>query len=648
MFFFLKFSIMIFSILLLLISFFTTALFQIIYAQDDVEDPNTFSSDYLWSITSPIDPNCQVDIKGDSPIMYPGNFTHLYLDLNGTIPKEYSWAIEPDIVKDYDDEVVADYSNNVYSQLHDVTPLGPEDFKNSDISFYWKLEADTNRTVAVRVLTEDGICEDIESYTVAIGNTSDTQPEDFYVASKAPDHQKLGHIPRVLYEHDWWHYSFFVTNPFLRSNGDKPYSGEKFFTFHKLFLDHFDAFRTDFGYPAIEAWDPGTAFKNGSDVDFSTRSESGYILQKLPSWFEVHPSGTSRPERESNGMRCEKDYPPSASWPDKTQDSLNDFEPNQELLGCALTYPYHDHIHSIVGGNKTGSMTYADSAPLDPLFWRLHKFIDTISEANKHLTPVALIGNVPLTNATSDGMTPLEFVGNASMLSDIKSNLYGLAPLRGIDNISESIIIDRSPPQIEFTNPSDIYPNITEIPKLSEEEAQSVGLEAIAEQAAISVSFNEPITGLVANDLTVNESPATRVDGQGPGPYIFTGFKEPEMGSVNVTLSSGNIMDLSGNLFQGEFWNYALFKPTIDTDRDGIYDGVEINKFFTDPTTPDTDGDSMPDGFETNTSCLNPIQDDSQVVNISGEVINSTGRDADKDGATNIKEYEQGTSPCHP
>jgi hypothetical protein len=35
----------------------------------------------------------------------------------------------------------------------------------------------------LRVLTEEGICQDIESYTVKIGNTSHTQPEDFYVTS---------------------------------------------------------------------------------------------------------------------------------------------------------------------------------------------------------------------------------------------------------------------------------------------------------------------------------------------------------------------------------------------------------------------------------------------------------------------------------
>ena len=55
-----------------------------------------------------------------------------------------------------------------------------------------------------------------------------------------------------------------------------------------------------------------------------------------------------------------------------------DFEPDLELLGCALTYTYHNDRHVAIG-NDTGDMSFPPTAPKDPIFWRLHKFIDNIS-----------------------------------------------------------------------------------------------------------------------------------------------------------------------------------------------------------------------------------------------------------------------------
>jgi hypothetical protein len=656
---------------------------QTVAAQGGVEDPSAFSSDPLWLTSSIIDPNCEVDIRGDSPIMYPGNFTNLYAEISGVIPEGFAWAVEPDIIKDYDDRV---FENGLLSEVDPVTQMVPSDFQKSSISFYWKPEADTNRTVAVRVLTEDGICEDAESYTVAIGNTSDTQPEDFYVAS---NHLADPPSTRTLQEHLKWHETYaFETNSYNEK-------GDLFFKFHKLYLAHFDAFRAGFGYPPIEVWDPGTKLPDTIDVTHSPRNESfvkfDYSLLDLPSWFKPLGNGTVERTPDTYGMvlneevlvelrsldpeefkefinrnfqqddfppdigveefinspilPCERADAPSVSWPDRTQDSLNDFESDKELLGCALTHPYHNLRHGAVGGND-GDMSYPERAPLDPIFWRLHKFIDSISVAHDGLTPVALTGNVSIIDAARDDLGSLEFVGNVSMLSEAPLTLHGLTPLRGIDNISESTIIDRAPPQIEFQNPQTVVPFITEMPELSDEEAESLGFGILADQEAISVIFNEPVTDVIADDLTINESPATTVNGQGAGPFIFTGFKPPETGTVNVTLSSGNIQDISGNLFQGESWNYTLSKRTNDNDNDDITNGLEINQFLTDPTIPDTDGDSIPDGFETKSPCLNALLDDSQVKNFAGKVVNSTGRDFDRDGMTNVEEFQLGTSPC--
>jgi hypothetical protein len=69
---------------------------------------------------------------------------------------------------------------------------------------------------------------------------------------------------------------------------------------------------------------------------------------------------------------------------------------------------------------------------------------------------------------------------------------------------------------------------------------------------------------------------------------------------------------------------------------------------LTDPTTPDTDSDNIPDGYESAIGCFNPLVDDSKIVNFIGQVVNSTGRDFDNDGITNVEEFNQETSPCVP
>jgi hypothetical protein len=584
-------------------------------AQEDI-DPYFFSSDPLWLEDSPPDPNCEVDIKGDSPVMYPGNYTSLSAVVRGVIPEGYAWAIEPDIVKNYDDEVF-DFDDKLLSGVDPPIPLAPSDFQKPKIDFYWKSESDTIRTVGLRVLTEDGICQDIENYTVKIGNTSDTQPEDFYVSSNHP----MKNSTRVLQEHNAWHGRYNFRN---ESYNDK---GDSFLQFHKLYLAHFDAFRSVFGYPPIEAWDPGTPLPSGSDVDHEARSNTSYIPDVLPSWFMAHPSGNG-PEREPNpNLPCETADAPSISWPARTQDSLNDFEPDKELLGCTLTHPYHNTRHVAVGGRgEGGDMSTAERAPMDPIFWRLHKYIDNVSEARDYLTQLGTIGNASLTNEERDDPTTVAFIERISSIA--QRDQVTLEQDTG--NIPKIATNDTSPPQIESQTPRTDLSFITD------------------ELGELSITFNEAVKDVVAGDLTVNESPATSVSGLGLGPYIFTGFSQPLVGSINVSLSPGNITDLNDNLFQGDSWNYTFVIANNDGDNDDILDGLEIENYLTDPTNPDTDGDGIPDGYETGTDCLNPLVDDSKVVNFLGEVVNSTGRDFDNDGMTNVEEFNQQTSPCGP
>src|SRR4051812_36629100 len=50
----------------------------------------------------------------------------------------------------------------------------------------------------------------------------------------------------------------------------------------------------------------------------------------------------------------------------------------------------------------------------------------------------------------------------------------------------------------------------------------------------ISVTFSENVTGVDADDLLLNNDPASTVSGSGAGPYVFT-FTQPPPGTVNVT-----------------------------------------------------------------------------------------------------------------
>lgn len=56
----------------------------------------------------------------------------------------------------------------------------------------------------------------------------------------------------------------------------------------------------------------------------------------------------------------------------------------------------------------------------------------------------------------------------------------------------------------------------------------------------------------------------------------------------------------------------------------------------------------MPDGFEARDPCLDPLSDDSQTMDMAGNIMNRDGPDDDSDGVSNIAEYTRGTDPLGP
>ena len=195
-----------------------------------------------------------------------------------------------------------------------------------------------------------------------------------------------------------------------------------------------------------------------------------------------------------------------------------------------------------------------------------------------------------------------------------------------------------TPPIVVYQFPFIVYPFVTSLPTVD---------NITGGIPALSVNFSEPVNGVQGSDLIVNDSPATEVTGEGEGPYIFSGFEPPGLGTIQVLLSSGSIVDSDGEQFEGDSWEYTMVDESADSDEDGANDGQEVNLFRTNPTRLDSDNDSMPDGFETSTSCLNPLLDDSHVMDMAGNIVGGP-RDADGDGISNIEEFTSGSDPCPP
>lgn len=112
----------------------------------------------------------------------------------------------------------------------------------------------------------------------------------------------------------------------------------------------------------------------------------------------------------------------------------------------------------------------------------------------------------------------------------------------GIDDVEVHGLLpaDTEPPVVASTLPADGW-LLNEIP-------------------SVTIHFDEPVNGVAPGDLTVAGSPADNVSGSDSGPYVFTGFSEPEDGPVVITLAAGNIQDLAGNPFAGH-----SFTVTVDT-----------------------------------------------------------------------------------
>lgn len=565
--------------------------------------------------------------------MYPGQRAEFTTNIiNGSDNQNYTWIVEGPIVKDYDDNVYNSTLFSVSQSLEDPTPMSSNDFQKPDIHFYWQLNAtNSNRNVTVLVETTNGsACKDSKIFTVQKGNDIDHQAEDFYVEQNHPMPDPFGdpNSTRILSQHAQWHVDYSSSGASYNNQGDL------FFDFHKVFVAHFNAWRSDFGYSPIVQWDPNTPIEQGPDIDHVNRELAGIeyyprVNQSLPEYFKkqnLNDGPTDRPVStfsNSSGINiprpCEVADAPQSPWP-SVQDAIGDFEPDQELLGCALTAPFHNSVHFWVGQcipdetgenctDTLGDMSSTLRSPADPIFWRFHTFIDNVS---------------------MDRFSPTSFGENISAA-------------RTVDELSSQQLNDTTPPRIIYQNPFRLYPFLTELPVISAQEKDLFGITNIP---AISAEFSEPVSNVKPQDFKLNGSPATQVNGTGAGPYVFIGFKSPQFGPINVTLSSGTITDNAGNKFDGTSWQYMLVDANKDNDRDGAMDGLEVNLLRTDPTNSDSDEDTILDGVDAILPCLNPLYNNRHIMTMGGDIINATGSDSDSDGVTDVEEVRIQTDPC--
>jgi hypothetical protein len=206
--------------------------------------------------------------------------------------------------------------------------------------------------------------------------------------------------------------------------------------------------------------------------------------------------------------------------------------------------------------------------------------------------------------------------------------------------LDRAINIERqshTPPTVTYQSPFRLFRFITSLP-------------------SVTVRFSELVTGVQAADLTVNGSPATQVTGSGLGPYLFTGFAPPALGSVDIAVATDAIVDVDNLPLVPMSWTQTLVDPAADSDGDGLTNGQEVDVFLTNPLSADTDGDGLPDGYEVQHACLDPLSNESSplsMVHIAHDPGQGDGEghlppmdDPDHDGLTNLQEFQMGTDPC--
>jgi hypothetical protein len=199
-----------------------------------------------------------------------------------------------------------------------------------------------------------------------------------------PEHSPLMHM----------HHSWHTASENLMRDGDY---GRRFLTFHRQYLGMYDAFRARWGVPPVQPWNPATPIpahlghyfplKDG-DGQPNRRIDAEYIRPvPTPVWLADRPTAPDGPrdpyDLQDAGSRF------GFSDPVNGRTHLADFRSAHEL-GVAMdpddaltekNNPGHDptgtgfhaSVHTELGGDMQSNM-----APIDPIFWPWHCYIDRL------------------------------------------------------------------------------------------------------------------------------------------------------------------------------------------------------------------------------------------------------------------------------
>lgn len=110
--------------------------------------------------------------------------------------------------------------------------------------------------------------------------------------------------------------------------------------------------------------------------------------------------------------------------------------------------------------------------------------------------------------------------------------------------------------------------------------------------AEVEITFNEPVSGVDATDLRMNNTPATEVRGIGAGPYRFI-FPEAAAGEVNLAWAANHGIvsdDIEPLNFQGYPWKYQV-RPELPQPQ------IVISEIMAENQTGLTDEEKDPEDW---------------------------------------------------
>ncbi len=224
-----------------------------------------------------------------------------------------------------------------------------------------------------------------------------------------------------------------------------------------------------------------------------------------------------------------------------TEPGLNGFDPSRP--GNTWTYTLIDQTPPAVASQTPAAGT---------LVTNLTQITVTFSEAVTGVNAGDLRINGAPATGLSGGPVAYTFTfaqPNASIVNVSWNPAHGISDTAPVPNAFNATGAGAT---WQYTTPDNIAPAIGAIVPPPN--------ATVRDLTQVSVTFNEPVTGVDAGDLKINNVAATAVSGSGAGPYTFT-FTQPATGAVTIAWATGSgITDIASppNSFAGGSWSNDL------------------------------------------------------------------------------------------